>query len=401
MTRFRAPGGAPDPEPRGELDESGYRDRPMPVAASVLWTPVDATAPVTPTVPIFISQQALIALHDHARAAAGACFGMLSGDVFRSPDSGAPYLVVASTIRLSSDATQDARAVLTEGWVAALDLSRGSGMQLVGWYRAGESAAAEPSPAELETHAALFPQPWQILVTASSGAPCVGGVYCPPAASASAPPPSPFFELMDPSSNPDDDRPRPRLQWTNYRSDVVVSVRPTKVARAVPRPLRPAPLIILPDQGDAPVTPPVGGSTLRRLAQRRALRVVTFATGGVVALGLLRAFLAAPTPLPSQPVVAPPTAASPPERLDRAGDTLALALAAFELRARLFANRQMQCQELSRGLVLVEERWTAYNAARKDAGVALDSARTARDRALYADADAVEQRFERSGCSRP
>jgi len=87
--------------------------------------------------------------------------------------------------------------------------------------------------------------------------------------------------------------------------------------------------------------------------------------------------------------------------VDRAADTLSLAIAAFDLRAQLFASRQMQCSELARGLVLVEERWTSYNGVRKNSGAVLDSARTARDRALYADADGVERRFERSGCPRP
>ncbi len=94
-------------------------------------------------------------------------------------------------------------------------------------------------------------------------------------------------------------------------------------------------------------------------------------------------------------------AATPVERVDRAADTLALAIAAFDLRARLFAGRQMECPELARGLVLVEGRWTAYNSARKQSAAPLDSARTARDRALYTDVDGVERRFERSACTRP
>jgi hypothetical protein len=61
----------------------------------------------------------------------------------------------------------------------------------------------------------------------------------------------------------------------------------------------------------------------------------------------------------------------------------------------------MHCPELARGLVQVEERWTTYNSVGKESGVALDSARTARDRALYADVDGVEKRFERSACPRP
>jgi hypothetical protein len=87
--------------------------------------------------------------------------------------------------------------------------------------------------------------------------------------------------------------------------------------------------------------------------------------------------------------------------LDRVADTLGLAIAAFDLRARLFASRQMQCPELARGLVLVEGRWTTYNVVRKETTVPLDSVRTARDRALYTDVDGVERRFERSACTRP
>src|SRR2546430_5943920 len=34
-------------------------------------------------------------------------------------------------------------------------------------------------------------------------------------------------------------------------------------------------------------------------------------------------------------------------------------------RSQLFASRQMQCPELARGLILVEERWTTYNRDRK------------------------------------
>src|SRR2546430_15081869 len=70
-------------------------------------------------------------------------------------------------------------------------------------------------------------------------------------------------------------------------------------------------------------------------------------------------------------------------------------------RSQLFASRQMQCPELARGLILVEERWTTYNSVRKENGAPLDSARTARDRALYTDVDGVERRFERSACPRP
>jgi len=67
----------------------------------------------------------------------------------------------------------------------------------------------------------------------------------------------------------------------------------------------------------------------------------------------------------------------------------------------LFDGRKMACPDLARGLVDMEERWTSYNAARKDDAAALDSARNARDRSLYSDVDAIERRFERSKCPRP
>ena len=407
VTRFRVPSGALDPEGADELDEPGYRDRAMPVAGSVLWTPIDGKGQGTPTVPIFIKQQVLGAVHDHARAAAGTCFGLLGGDLYRSPDSGAPYLVVESTVRLSGEAEPDAKAALSEEWALAQDTLRRTGVQLVGWYRAGESTALEPSRAELETHAAFFRQPWQIVMTLATGAVPGGGVYRPSAGNESAPPCLPFYEIRDPSSHHTEGRDAP-VPWANYRSDtatIVPAPAPAPAPVTAPRPpvaARSAPVLFLSDEvvDSRRVARPVGAGMLRRLAQRRAVRVATYATGGLVAaLGVLRLFFAAPTPPP--PAAPIPPSMSPQERLDRASDTLALAISAFDLRARLFASRQMQCPELARGLVLVEERWAVYNAARKQGGLGLDSARTTRDRALYADADAVERRFEASGCPRP
>lgn len=87
--------------------------------------------------------------------------------------------------------------------------------------------------------------------------------------------------------------------------------------------------------------------------------------------------------------------------LDRRADTLALAVAAFSMRARMFDTRRMACPGLARGLQQVEDGWLAYNIARKDLMAASDAARDARDKSLYADVRAVEVRFERSSCARP
>ena len=92
----------------------------------------------------------------------------------------------------------------------------------------------------------------------------------------------------------------------------------------------------------------------------------------------------------------------PPTRtkLDQIGDSLTQVVRSFTDRARLFDRRQLACAGLARGLEVVENRWIAYNAARRSAGV-LDAARAARDQALYAGVDSVERRFEQSGCARP
>jgi len=136
----------------------------------------------------------------------------------------------------------------------------------------------------------------------------------------------------------------------------------------------------------------------------RIVRYAVYGFGGVLAvLGLVSLYqLFVPDSSPDGSSRAERgTAVSRRERLDPLADTVAIAVAAFDLRARLFEKRQMTCQDLSRGLVEVEERWTAYSRARKAGPYALDSARDARDRKLYGDVDAVERRFERASCPRP
>jgi hypothetical protein len=108
---------------------------------------------------------------------------------------------------------------------------------------------------------------------------------------------------------------------------------------------------------------------------------------------------------PSRPATQPATAAAPSQpapraRLDVAGDSLTQVVRTFGERASQFARGQVPCAGLARGLTAVENRWIAYNTARRSAGV-LDAAHAARDQTLYAGVDSVERRFEESGCPRP
>jgi hypothetical protein len=134
----------------------------------------------------------------------------------------------------------------------------------------------------------------------------------------------------------------------------------------------------------------------------RARRLAAYGVAGLLAaagLSLLGSVVASPTSrVPAEPG---PPPLSPQERLDRVADSLALATGAFDVRVRLFQSHQMQCPDLARGLILIEQRWVEYNVARTALGVAQDSAHTALDRSLYAGVDAIERRFERSKCPRP
>src|SRR2546426_564392 len=62
VVRFRVPGGA-------EPAEAGSDERPMPIAASILWKPIEGAAEQDAGLfPVFITQRALAAVHDHCAA---------------------------------------------------------------------------------------------------------------------------------------------------------------------------------------------------------------------------------------------------------------------------------------------------------------------------------------------
>jgi hypothetical protein len=76
-------------------------------------------------------------------------------------------------------------------------------------------------------------------------------------------------------------------------------------------------------------------------------------------------------------------------------------VAALDLRVRLFEDHKMTCADLGRGLVAMENRWTAYALATAGGSTVGDSAEAVRGQALASDVDAAERRFTRTGCPRP
>jgi len=423
VARFRIPGGAEPALADGgrQPDDPGYDVRPMPIAASILWKPIDAPPEQDAgLIPVFITQRALAAVHDHCAATRETCFGLLAGRPYRAPETGLPYVVVESTIRLPGVIGDDAKAALMQGWVVAQDVVHRTGDQLVGWYRGRWSAETGLAPAEAETHTALFGQPWQLAVVVGAGDTTIGGVLRRSASPDWAQECLPFYELVEPASFRTDGSKPTRLRWDNYRTEETALVPPaalpvpiTSAAPAFAQTQPPSadlrratsaalPEVLLPDQFDGGADDS-GGWPSSALVGRIARWVAYAAAGVLLVAGLFRLYaaLASPASTGSSSGTPAALAVTPLDRLDQAADTLALSIAAFDLRAQLFASRQMHCPELARGLVVVEERWTTYNSVRKDNGVAFDAARSARDRSLYSDVDGVERRFERSACPRP
>jgi proteasome lid subunit RPN8/RPN11 len=117
---------------------------------------------------------------------------------------------------------------------------------------------------------------------------------------------------------------------------------------------------------------------------------------------------AAPVPAATQPPVPQPVAPHPtrvprPEfaLLDQAGDSLALALHAYNGRARLFEKRVLDCPSLGRGMVRVERAAASYGLQRNATRTPLDPAHVDWDHELTAGVDSASRGFQRSQCVRP
>ena len=108
-----------------------------------------------------------------------------------------------------------------------------------------------------------------------------------------------------------------------------------------------------------------------------------------------------PPPTGNRPAPAPRVVDTTFARFDRLSDTLSSAVRNYHDRAVLFANHQIDCAGLARGLVAIENLWINYNAERRERMTSFDARRTARDQGLYGAVDSVESSFEQSKCRRP
>jgi hypothetical protein len=399
---YAIPGALPPSSPSGVGGESHYSERRIPTASAILWVPDDAPCPADISHPIFISQRALAAVHAHVAAQPDGVgsLGFLVGGLFLSSETGTPYIAIESTIRIPwSAGGDDLKPALLQRRASAEEELRGTGGRLLGWYHSRGGADAKLSPADLDAHLACFDQPWHVALVVARGADVRGGVFRVAPDAPWSNQRLPFVELLDGDALLADGGRIAYLGWTNYRR--AENITPSNAAS---QPLLEAKSRLLFPVAAESEADGVSPRASWRLPLEQVLRVAGYGALGMVTAGaLFGVYRAAASGSGRGAAVAAArsaTVVAEPGVIDRLADTVAFAVDAYELRARLFDGRKMTCADLARGLVDLEERWTAYSTARAATG-ALDSARNARDRALDADVGAAERGFERSACPRP
>lgn len=405
-------GGAGDEE--SSAARAAASEQPPPIAQSVLWRPTvqELARPDSDATQIFVAQRAFAAVEDHLLSAPPqALLGYLIGRVFEAPVTGLPYLVVHGAVRVPQMIVAGATERVVAQSLAAVQrmLDPADGV-VVGWYRSDPTGVLKMSASDHAAHDRYFTRPWQIALLVTSGlAGARGGVFRPAGGPGSPVPYLPFYELLDAESFRDGAK-QPRVSWSNYWSPdaavwrargevpraprITPSGRPSGARREVPLLMEDA------DNDDLGWRP-------RRRAGSGAWGWWIVACGalvGAVALGV-RLGLRPATP-EGVPAVASYDGArdtgSPPAP---APDVVAAtgvrrAVAAYRLRATLFANHQMTCTDLAPGLAEVDARWLAYTLT-SPAAAPGDTAVATPGRGLAADVEQVEDDFERSGCPRP
>lgn len=383
-------------------------ERPMPVEGAVFWTPIGQPA-ADPMYPIMISQGALTAVHSHlaVQSAGAASFGFLVGGVYVCPETRVTYIVAERAIHVPWSISGDhLKPALMQGRALALEDVQHRGAQLLGWYRCHVASHARLSSADVEAHLACFDKPWQVALVVARGVDLVGGVFRPEADGARANEYLPFYELAAPGGFLPDGPRVAGLVWANYRAETVAlpAERVVPPAGATPHG------VFLPDEADIDLddaelearTLPLSAPAPRWFLRAPLTRVVgLWALGLVGAATLFGAYRALASARAGDAEARAPSPVVTPASVEGLADSAAFAVAAFNIRARLYDERKMGCADLARGLIEVDDRWIAYSAARGVGGAGLDATDSARDRRLHADVGVVEQRFARTGCPRP
>jgi hypothetical protein len=379
--------------------------RLMPVADSILWTPV-AGGTHRPAPLMFFAQHTLRKIHERLGTLPnGLGIGLLAGRRFTDGRSGAQFVIIDGALPLPVLPSEDEAApALAQGMRGAA-----AGIEIVGWYRSHSFTDAALTPSDVEAQSELFGDGETSIVMVLSAGGEAGAVFRQSSSPAWPVEALPLYEwLAEPAKT---DGPKPTmLGWRNYHAAEPVARFGTPFSEASGERINSRPLLV-PDldvDDDTPI-PMVMPAPARKRFLQPAIYVAC-ALGGAVLVAAASGIISSRGATGGSRGAGsngsgvnanPGTAAFAAAVLDKRADTLALALTAFDDRSRMFDAKQMTCAGLQRGLQQVEDNWLSYNIARREILAPFDGQREERDRTLYADVRTAERQFERSGCARP
>jgi len=180
-------------------------------------------SPVT-IVDLVFEQRVFLRVAQHVAASPGtALFGCLVGHLFEDPTCERHWARVERTLRCPSVVPEAAdAALLGRAWRATeMEWTPEEGEVLLGWYRTHLEGGLYLSPEEARFHESAFPEPWSLaLVLAGSAGRMAGGVFQrtdPEGLSRSVY--TPFYELVDPSSEFNGTTKRTFVGWANYQTE--------------------------------------------------------------------------------------------------------------------------------------------------------------------------------------
>jgi hypothetical protein len=222
--------------------------QPIPVGRSILWSPVSGGAqrPDDLPFPIFFSQAALTAIHEHIatphRAGQG-ILGFLLGDLCECPDTNVSYLVIDLALRLNQPIYGDrTRDVVTRLWDPIQGQLEEQRAQLLGWYHTHPPHPLVLSAHDVETHEHYFAERWHVaLLLAPDAAEPGGSFFRASDDDAWTSTPLPFYELLSEDSIRPDGTKRSFMTWKDYHAfDPTTSAAAGRAAPG-PAPTRVAP----------------------------------------------------------------------------------------------------------------------------------------------------------------
>ena len=418
----------------------GFPEQPLPTAQSVLWRPAiqELARPDADASPIFIAQRALAAVEDHLQSAPRqALLGFLVGRVFTGGggggDAGQLYVVVHGAVRVPQVIVGGVtEGVVAQSIAAAQRVIAPEDGVVVGWYKSDPKGTLEITAQDHAAHVRHFQRSWQVALVMSIGPHGTRAGFFRPSGHPGSPVPYlSFYELLDAETYRDGWK-QPRVAWSNYWSPDPAVWRVTRATATPPRGSQaihsgPRPRLLTPPlDDDEPAWR--GPSLVKGVWHWWALAGA--AVVGAVLLGVRIGLgptspppspASAPTPAPAPPPPPPPAPA--PARAARAtaparpaadtalahppppppeaalAEPVRRAIDAYRLRAKLFANHQMTCDDLAHGFADVDEQWLHYTLAAPQTMLGDSAASPPGTR--EADVDVVDADFERSGCPRP